>query len=143
MNDASNMLDALRFISDWAKWLITIETGALAVIGAIVNGRRVAHVQSARLWASAAIISFVASIVSAAVLLISLPEIVQNIHPGINIWLTSDSVLGRVFGFDTQTLAILESLFFALGIVCFAGLLLTATWSPAVESTRERGARGR
>ena len=94
MNDASNTLDALRFISDWAKWLITIETGALAVIGAIVNGGRVAHVKSARLWATAAIINFVASIVSAAVLLISLPEIVQNIRPGINIWLTSDSVLG-------------------------------------------------
>jgi len=33
----SSALEALRFISDWAKWLITIETGAIAVIGALVN----------------------------------------------------------------------------------------------------------
>ena len=134
MTDASNTLDALRFISDWAKWLITIETGAIAVIGGMITGNRLAHAASARLWATAAIGSFVASIIAAAILLVSLPEIVQTLQPGVNIWLTSDSVLGRVFGLDTQTLALLESAFFGLGILCFAGLLLDIAWSSNPEA---------
>lgn len=134
MTDVSSSLEALRLISDWAKWLITIETGAIALIGATLKADGVARSQSARMLASAAIVCFVVSIVAAAVLLLSLPEIAQSIQPGTNIWLTSDSVLGRVFGLDTQTLATFESLFFGFGIVCFAALMLSVAWSRETTS---------
>src|SRR5688572_29619869 len=116
--DDSNALEALRLVSDWAKWLITIETGAIATIGAIVKGNDATLQQ--RGFATAAVLCFVASICSAAVLLLSLPEVAQTLRPGINIWMTSDSVLNSTFGLDTQTLATFESLFFAVGIICFA-----------------------
>jgi hypothetical protein len=37
--------------------------------------------------------------------------------------------MGRVLGMNTQSLAIGESLFFGLGIICFAALIVGATWS--------------
>jgi hypothetical protein len=139
--DDSNALEALRLISDWAKWLITIETGAIATIGAMVKGGDVPSAQQRGL-ATAAVLCFVASICSAAVLLLSLPEVAQNLRPGISIWMTSDSVLNGVFGLDTQTLATFESLFFAAGIICFAAFMLSLLWSPASGRTRRAAADG-
>ena len=41
MRGMSNSLEALKLISDWGKWLITIETAAIAVIGgALANTDR-------------------------------------------------------------------------------------------------------
>lgn len=134
MSDSSSALEALRFISDWAKWLITIETGALAIIGAIVTTEAAARSESIRLLASGAIVSFVVSIAAAAVLLLTLPEIAQNLPQGTNIWLTSDSVIGRSLGLNTQVLATLESLFFGLGILCFAGVILAIVWSSTART---------
>ena len=85
MNDPSSGLEALKLISDWAKWLITIETGAIAIIGAIVKTDTGAAPESVRVFATGAIVAFVASITAAAVLLLSLPEIAQNLQQGTNI----------------------------------------------------------
>ena len=37
---ASNTFEALKLISDWAKWLVTIETGALVVFRAIMTSSK-------------------------------------------------------------------------------------------------------
>jgi hypothetical protein len=37
MSDTSNALEGLKLISDWAKWLITIEAGAIAIIGTMIK----------------------------------------------------------------------------------------------------------
>ena len=37
---ASNTFEALKLISDWAKWLVTIETGALVVFSAIMTSSK-------------------------------------------------------------------------------------------------------
>jgi hypothetical protein len=36
----SNTFEALKLISDWAKWLVTIKTGAIAVLGAIMTSSK-------------------------------------------------------------------------------------------------------
>ena len=37
---ASNTLEALKLISDWAKWLVTIQTGAIAILGTIITSNK-------------------------------------------------------------------------------------------------------
>lgn len=124
----TNALEALRLVSDWAKWLITIEAGAIAIIGgAFSHGNSTRRI--AKVFATAAVTCFVCSITVAAILLLTLPEIAQSLQPDINIWLTQDSVIGRVLGLNTQDLAMGESVFFGVGIICFAAMIVTTTWS--------------
>jgi hypothetical protein len=73
----------------------------------------------------------VISISAAAILLVSLPEITQMLDGQTNIWLTKDSVIGRVFGANTQTFVSIESFFFGLGVVIIAALIIAAIWSSA------------
>jgi hypothetical protein len=127
--DTSNTLEALRLISDWAKWLITIETGAIAIIGTMVKLDKGTVPDITRILATATTICFVISIAAAALLLLSLPEIAQTLRPDTNIWLTRDSIIGRVFRLNTQGFAVLESFFFGLGVVIFSALIVAMMWS--------------
>jgi hypothetical protein len=129
--DTSNALEGIKLISDWAKWLITVETAAIGVIGAYLKGNTTKLPQLVKLFSTIAVGSFVISIAAAALLLLSLPEIVQRLDGGINIWLTSDSIIGRVFGANTQTFATIESFFFGLGVVLMATLIVAAIWFPS------------
>ena len=129
MSDATNTLEGVRLISSWAQWLITIQTAAIAVIGAGVKEKGAAMTWTTKVFAPGAVACFVASVAAAAILLLSLPEITQNLQPETNIWLTRDSVIGRVFGMNTQGFATVESFFFGLGVVCFAGLIVATVWS--------------
>ncbi|HMH05837.1 MAG TPA: hypothetical protein VK579_04060 [Terriglobales bacterium] len=129
MNEAPNALEGLKLISDWGKWLITIQTAAIAVIGAGVREGGVEMTGTAKVLATGSVACFVASVAAAALLLLSLPDITQNLRPDTNIWRTRGTLIGRVFHLDTRSLATLESLFFGLGVVCFAGLIVAAIWS--------------
>ena len=106
MSENSNALDGLKLISDWAKWLITIEAGAIAIIGAVARTDKAPPPQLVKVFVTGAIICFLISIAAAALLLLSLPEIVQNLQPRTNIWLTQDSIIGRVFRMNIQGFAI-------------------------------------
>jgi hypothetical protein len=133
MSENSNALEGLKLISDWAKWLITIEAGAIAIIGAIVGTDKAPPPYLVKVFVTGAIICFLISIVAAALLLLSLPEIAQNLQPRTNIWSTQDSMIGRVFRTNIQGFAILESLFFGLGVVCFSIAIVVAIWSPVTS----------
>ena len=127
---SQNGLEAIRLISDWAKWLITIETAAIAITGALLtadDGARVSD--AARLLGTAALASFFVSIAGAAVLLLTLPEIAQYFDDEVNVWLTRDSVAGRIMRLNTQTLALVESIFFGIGLVLVIAMLMIDTWS--------------
>ena len=129
MNDTSNALEGLRLISDWAKWLITIETAAIAIIGVAFKQEGIRPPFVSKVLATVAIVAFVISIAAAALLLLSLPEIAQRLQADTNIWMTRDSVLGRVFGMNTQDFGTIESFFFGVGVVTFAALIVATTWS--------------
>lgn len=135
MADTSNALEGVKLISDWAKWLITVEMAAIGVIGAYLKGNTTKLPQLVKLFSTIAVGSFVISIAAAALLLLSLPEIVQQLDGGINIWLTSDSVIGRVLGVNTQTFAMIESFFFGLGVVLIATLIVAAIWFPSFRQS--------
>jgi len=131
MNETSNALEGLKLISDWAKWLITIETAVIASIGVAFRQEGTRLPFLSRVLTTAAVVSFVISIAAASLLLLSLPEIAQSLRSDTNIWLTRDSVIGRVFGMNTQDFATIESFFFGMGVVCFAAVIVATTWSSA------------
>jgi hypothetical protein len=119
-------IEALKLIADWAKWLITIEATAIAVIGAAIRGGEAPRSIGLKLSVTLAITCFVISIAAAAFLLLSLPEIAQSYTPGMNVWLMADSVIGG----QLETLATIESFFFGCGVVCFAAMIVVAVWTP-------------
>ena len=130
MPDTSKNLEALKLISDWAKWLVTIETVAIAIIGsALLATDRPAVPVLAEVFGTVAIGSFLLSIVTAAALLLTLPEIAQNIRADQNIWLTEDSVAGRLFRMNTQAFALVESVFFGLGMILLVAMIVVIVWS--------------
>lgn len=125
----SNSLEALKLISDWGKWLITIETAAIAVIGGALANTDRAIPTLAKVFATSAVGSFLISIVAAAMLLLTLPEIAQSVRADQNIWLTEDSVAGRLLGMNTQSFALVESVFFGCGLILFVATIVVIVWS--------------
>ena len=129
MSGASNSLEATKLISDWGKWLVTIETAAIALIGAFFSGDVASIHELAKVFGTLAIGSFLVSIAAAAILLLTLPEIAQNLRADQNIWLTRDSVAGRLLRLNTQGLALIESVFFGIGLVLLGAMLLVVIWT--------------
>ena len=129
MPETSSSLEAIKLISDWGKWLVTIETAAIAVIGsALLSSDRSAVHSAAKVLGSLAISSFLISIVAAAALLLTLPEIAQYLKPNQNVWLTEDSVAGRLLGLNTQALALVESVFFGAGLILVVAMIVVMVW---------------
>ena len=129
MSDSSNSLEATKLISDWGKWLVTIETAAIAIIGAFFADTHTPVPDVAKVLGTMAIGSFLISIAGAATLLLTLPEIAQNLRADRNVWLTRDSVAGNVLHANTQALALVESIFFGIGVVLFVGMIVAIIWS--------------
>jgi hypothetical protein len=128
MGSSSDSLEALKLISDWAKWLVTIETAAIAIIGTLFTSERIVVPYLAKLCGTVSIIFFLISIAGAAILLLTLPEIAQNYQSGTNIWLTQDSVAGRLMGMNTQSFALIESIFFGLGLITVVIMIIIVIW---------------
>jgi hypothetical protein len=119
MDKNNKTMGGLKLVSDWAKWLITIESGAIAVIGGLIKLGQPSPTYWEAVFATLAIVCFLVSIATAALLLLSLPEIAQKFDPDENIWLASDSVIGPVLHMGIQGFATFESLFFGVGLVSF------------------------
>ena len=128
MNGKGNALDALKFISDWAKWLVTLETASIAFIGSLFTSDNISLTNLSNIFGTTAIICFLISIVAAAILLLTLPEIAQYLRDDTNIWVTQDSVAGHLFRLNTQNLAVAESFFFGLGMISSSALIVTVIW---------------
>jgi hypothetical protein len=129
MSDTSNGLEAIRLISDWGKWLVTIETAAIAIIGAFFTTNQPPLPGLAKVLGTLAVGSFLVSIAAAAILLLTLPEITQNLRADRNIWLTRDSVAGKLVRMNTQGFALVESIFFGFGLILLVAMIVTAIWS--------------
>ncbi len=130
MYESTNSMDALKLVSDWSKWLVTIETFAIALLGSLFTTSKVELSKLAKSLGTTSLVCFVISIVTAAMLLLTLPEIAQNLKSNVNIWMTQDSVAYEMFGFNTQSFAVIESLFFGIGIIMAAGVVISIIWKP-------------
>lgn len=116
---ATQNVEAVKLLSDFAKWLVTIETTAIAAIGYVLTFRNPYQHLFTSVLACFAVGFFAASILFATLLLRSLPGIMQNIRPGHDIWSTKDkgSMAG---GLTTSRLVELESVCFAIGLLLLA-----------------------
>ena len=134
MQEAPNNLEALKLISDWAKWIVAIQTAVIALIGSLFTSEYSPDSVWSRFFGTSTIICFLLSIAAAAMLLLTLPEIAQYLQPNQNIWLTYDSIVYSIgkrlnVNLNTQAFAILESIFFGLGFTFATAMLITIIWS--------------
>ena len=130
MSDADNSLEAIKLVSDWGKWLVTIETAAIAIIGAFFTAGPPSLPALAKVFGTLAISSFLVSIAAAAMMLLTLPEIAQNLRAYDNVWLTRDSVAGHLLRMNTQGFAVVESIFFGCGLILLVAMIVVVIWSP-------------
>ena len=128
MPDTARSFEAIKLVSDWAKWLVTIETAIITIIGAFFATDQPMQI-SAKMVGTFAIGSFTVSIIAAAILLLTLPEIAQNLRPDQNIWLTRDSVAGRLLRMNTQAIALIESVFFGFGLLLVVAMIMITIWT--------------
>jgi hypothetical protein len=118
-------LESLKLISDWAKWLTTIETGVIALIGSFFTSDKVKGSFIEKSFGILSISCFIISIIAAAMLLWTLPEIAQRLRADTNIWMTEDSVARRLFRLNTQGFAVVMTLFFILGLLFLTALIFS------------------
>lgn len=118
-------LESLKLISDWAKWLTTIETGVIALIGSFFTSDRVSGSFIEKLFGILSISCFVISIIAAAMLLWTLPEIAQKLRSDTNIWMTYDGIARQLFRLNTQGFAVVMTLFFILGLLFLTALIFS------------------
>ncbi len=128
MQEESNHFEALNLISDWAKWLVAIQTGLIALFCTLFTSEQSPASIVSKLLATAAIICFLFSISTASMLLLTLPDIIQDLKPRQNIWKTYDEVALRKLGLNTQRFAILEAVFFGSGLIFSVIMLITVIW---------------
>ena len=83
MPATSQQSEAIKLIGDWAKWIVAVETGAIAAIGIFGKGaqNRVSHVAYV-----GSVGCFALSIMLASMVLLSLPAAVQDIDPHEKVW---------------------------------------------------------
>jgi hypothetical protein len=120
--------EAIKLVSDWAKWLTTVEMAITVAVGALFTSSRGAPLKVstlAKFFSTVTIASFLVSIATAAILLLTLPEIMQKIDPNENVWYLRDSVL-RI---STQTLALAQSFFFGVGMISVSAMVITLIWT--------------
>ena len=119
---AMQNIEAVKLLSDFAKWLVTIETTAIAAIGYVLTFHAPHWRLPTSVFACSAVISFAVSILFATLLLRSLPGVVQTIQPGEDIWATREK--GRVASsLSTSQLVRIESVCFGIGLLLFAVVL--------------------
>ena len=119
---ATQNIEAVKLLSDFAKWLVTVETTAIAAIGYVLTFHDPYRRLFTSVLACVGVGSFAVSILFATLLLRSLPGLVQNIRPGQDIWVTRSR--GRMGGgLSTSRLVEIQSVCFAVGLLLFAVVL--------------------
>jgi hypothetical protein len=118
-------LESLKLISDWTKWLTTIETGVIVLIGSSFASDKVRRSFIEKLFEILSVSYFIISIIAAAMLLWTLPEIVQRLRPDTNIWMIEDNVARQLFRLNTQGFAVVLVLFFIVGLLFLTALIFS------------------
>jgi hypothetical protein len=77
-----NDLEAIKLLSDWSKWLVLVETGAISVIGALWKFDEISKPNlGSKIFMTSAVTLFGFSISAAVVILLSIPGTVQRLPP--------------------------------------------------------------
>lgn len=122
--------DGLKLIGDWCKWLITVETAAIAAIGAFTKFSEGSHI-FVQIPFTVAITSFVVSMLFAAGLLSAIPTAVTDMNDGDRIW--DRLIYGRttkgVMPFSVAAFCLFA--LFTLGVAAFGLAVIVLAWTSA------------
>lgn len=131
--------EAVKLLSDWTKWLVTIETASIAALGFVLKASELnlikgAAAQVALLLAVLAVIFFLISIALASRLILYIPTLVELLpEPSAEVtkveplWLT-DIPFWPYWKVDTYATWHLRA--FSAGLVCFASTVIMMAVSP-------------
>lgn len=128
MSGSPDRPEVVRLIADWAKWFIAIEKAVTVAVGVLLTSGD-GFSQAARIFGTVTVVSFLLSVVAAAMLLLTLPDIVQHLDPDVDVWLTRDTVAGPLLRVSTQSLAVVEAVFFGIGFVAVTVMVVSLTWA--------------
>jgi hypothetical protein len=121
-------------IADWSKWIVAVETAAIAAIGACVKPRSIgACLNFERYAVAAALVCFVFSIILASFVLLSLPAAYQDIKETEQVWDRVAAV--GPFAPPLRNVVGCQLILFALGICAFsAGVVVSIFCGPVFRS---------
>ncbi len=112
--------DAIKLIGEWSKWMVAVETGAIAVIISLAKGEHMtSHLMIIPLSYSVAILCFMFSAIIAAMVLVSLPAAVQDIRDNDSVWDRPCTVFGYFGKLPFWMAAKVQFLSFVVGVLAF------------------------
>ena len=77
-----NDLDAVKLLADWSKWLASMQTTVITLVGySTVSGSVSIKDVTQPAWVIAALFCFLTSLICASFILFALPGIVQRLPP--------------------------------------------------------------
>jgi hypothetical protein len=80
-SDKNDYLEAIKLVNDWSKWIATIETAAIIVIGGLAKDFQAIGDPNITACIAVSLCSFILSIFAATSLLIALPGVAQRLPP--------------------------------------------------------------
>lgn len=119
MPATQDQIEGLKLISEWCKWLVTVETAAIAFIDTSVVRQSAQLVPCVKFGCGVAVLSFVCSIVVAGGTFSAIPIAVQDMEAGQRI-LDRDIYLFKIPVFSLYIASHLLFGLFAAGIGAFA-----------------------
>ena len=137
----SRLLEAIKLMNDWSKWLVTVQTASIAALGFL--SRQADLEKLTTLWGKVAIFAgvsgivfFTASIGVASYLLLYLPSIAEELPDQVD---TATNLQPLCYtrvpfrpGWQVGTFTAWQSRFFVAGIVLFALTFIAL----AIDGTR-------
>ena len=130
----SQQTEAIKLIGDCCKWFAAIETFAIAAIGSALKASSGWKLT----WpivvlCAVTMVSFILSIILAAMALSSLPEAIQDIGPSESVWDRRADLLSfhrALWWVITRQLAL-----FVIGLITFSVAVIWMAWLAAISQT--------
>ena len=125
----TNDLEAVKFVADWSKWLASIQTAVVTLVGyTSIKGSIYMSGPIQLTLVIAAMISFFISLFCASFILFALPGIIQRLPPpGNQDVLTMGTYNGK--GIRLSTFCVGQFIFFVLGVALLISWSATQFWA--------------
>jgi len=130
MASTQQQIEALKLIGDWCKWIVTVETAAIAAIGAYIKfGQSASNSIRFQYSCTFAILCFISSMFFAAGIISAIPTSVTEMAEGDAIW--DRMIYGPYDGEIIKFRKAASFLFglFALGVTFFGAAVCLALWA--------------
>ncbi len=123
-SDKNDYMEATKLVNDWSKWMVTIETASIIVIGGFVKDLKPIDDLNIKFLIVLSISSFMVSIVAATSLLIALPGAAQRFPPPSGTDLGDMSSPRSYFQISIRHWGSIQQIFFLLGLLSFGCLII-------------------